>query len=70
MISWIYFVVFLLALIMTGGFLIRNKKVDNAFSLFSILVTINCFGYYMMSISQNVETAILANKIVYVDGYT
>lgn len=68
MVTWFYFIVFLLALVMTGSFLIRNKKVDTLFIMFSILVTINCLGRYMLAASDNLEMAIWANKFLYVGG--
>ena len=53
---------------MTGSFLIRNKNADTVFVLFSIAVTINCFGRYMLATSQSLEMAIWANKFLYVGG--
>lgn len=44
MVTWFYFIVFLLALIMTGSILLRNKNADTLLVLFSIVVTINCMG--------------------------
>ncbi|MBR2409505.1 MAG: HD domain-containing protein [Lachnospiraceae bacterium] len=66
MVTWFYLIALLIAVIMTGTILVKNKKVDNAFVLFCVLLTINCAGRYWMAISQTVETAILANKILYV----
>lgn len=66
MVTWFYFVTLMIAVFMTGTILVKNKKVDNAFVLFCVLLTINCAGRYWMAISQTVETAILANKILYV----
>lgn len=34
MVTWFYFIVFLLSLIMTARFLIRNKTVDTLYILF------------------------------------
>lgn len=68
MVTWFYFIVSLLALVMTGSFLIRNKKVDTLFIMFSILVTINCLGRYMLAVSDHLEMAIWANKFLYVGG--
>ena len=64
MVTWFYFVTLMIAVIMTGTILVKNKKVDNAFVLFCVLLTVNCAGRYWMAISQTVETAILANKIL------
>lgn len=68
MVTWFYLIVLLIAVVMTAGILIKNRKVDNAFILFSVLLTINSFGHYMISVSDTVETAIWANKIMYVGG--
>lgn len=68
MVTWFYFIVFILALLMTGSFLVRNKNVDTVFILFSILVTINCMGRYMLAKAESLEMAIWANKFLYVGG--
>ena len=68
MVTIFYFIVFVLALVMTASFLIRNKKVDSLFILFSILVTVNCLGRYMLAASDNLDMAIWANKFLYVGG--
>ncbi len=65
MVTWFYLIVLLIAVVMTGTILAKYKKVDNAFVLFCVLLTINCAGQYWISISQTIETAILANKIMY-----
>lgn len=68
MVTLFYFVVFALALVMTGSFLYKNKNINTVFILFSILVTINCLGRYMLASSQSLEMAIWANKFLYVGG--
>lgn len=68
MVTWFYFIVFVLALVMTGSFLTRNRNVDSVFCLFSILVTINCLGRYMLATADSLEMAIWANKFLYVGG--
>ena len=68
MVTVFYFIVFALSLIMAGSFLIRNKKVDALFTLFSIFVTINCLGRYLLAVADTLETAIWANKILYLGG--
>lgn len=68
MISWFYFLVFALSLVLTGSFLIRNKNVDTVFILFSILITINCGGRYLLAVSKSLEMAIWANKFLYIGG--
>ena len=66
MVTWFYFIVFLLSMVMVGTFLIRNKTVNSEFFLFSLLVMLNCFGNYLVSVSENLETAIWANRFIYV----
>lgn len=68
MVTGFYFIVFILSLILTGSFFVRNKKVDSVFILFSFLVTINCFGRYLLAVSESLEMAIWANKLLYVGG--
>lgn len=68
MVTGFYFVVFVLSLMMTGSFLTRNRNVDSVFCLFSILVTINCLGRYMLATADSLEMAIWANKFLYVGG--
>ena len=68
MISWIYFIAFLLALYMFVSFLIHNRKVDSLLITFALLVLANCSGYYFMSISQTLEAAVFFNKLLYVGG--
>ena len=64
MVTWFYFIVFLHALIMAGSILLRNKNVDTLLVLFSIVVTINCMGRYMLASAESIEMAIWANKFV------
>ena len=68
MVTWFYLSVLVIAVIMTGSILVKNRKVDNAFILFGVLLTVNCAGRYMMSVSETVEFAVWANKIMYVGG--
>lgn len=68
MVTWFYFIVFLLALMMNGSFLIRNKNANTRFVLFSILVMVNCFGRYMLATAETLEMAVFANKFMYVGG--
>lgn len=53
---------------MIGSTLLKYKKIDTLFVLLEIAVTINCLGRYMLSVSQTLETAIWANRILYVGG--
>lgn len=66
MVTAFYFIVFLLALAMTASILFRNQKVDTLFILFSICVTINSFGRYMLAASDDLVMAVWANKFLYI----
>ena len=68
MVTWFYFIVFLLALFMGASFLLQTKNADSMFVLFSILVVVNCLGRYMLAAAQTLEMAIWANKFLYVGG--
>lgn len=68
MITLFYLIAFLLALHMFFTFLIRNRNCDSVLVMFSVLVVLNCGGYYFLSISQTQEMALFCNKIIYVGG--
>lgn len=68
MVTCFYIVVFLLSVILTGSFLLRNKKFDRIFILFSIFVMINCLGDCVRALSGSLELAIWANKFMHVGG--
>lgn len=68
MVTWFYLVVLVISVIMTGSILVKNRKVDNAFILFGVLLTVNCGGQYILATSETVEIAVWANKIMYVGG--
>ena len=68
MVTWFYLVVLIISVIMTGSILVKNRKVDNAFILFGFLLIANCGGQYMLAISETLEMAVWANKIMYVGG--
>lgn len=57
---------FILSLVMVGSVLIRYKKVDTLFLLLGITIVLNCMGRFWVTISQTVETAVFANKLLYV----
>lgn len=66
MVSLFYLLVFIAALIMLGKVLIGNKKADTLQVASILLIVINCAGRYMLAVSNDLEAAILANKIIYV----
>lgn len=65
-VSVFYFVVFLLSVSILILYAMRNKNVDRNFILFSFALSINCFGRYVLSRAQTLDTAMWASKIVYI----
>lgn len=68
MVVGFYFIVFVLAASMLISFLVRSKKADTLLIFFGIMITINCLGRYMLATSKTLDTAIWANKFLYVGG--
>lgn len=68
MVSSLYLLTFIASVVMTGWFLLRNKKTDNLYVIFCILVIINSLGRYLLSVSDNLWMALTANKLIYVGG--
>lgn len=68
MVSSLYLLTFVASVVMTGWFLLRNKKTDNLYVIFCLLVIINSLGRYLLSISDNLGMALTANKLIYVGG--
>ena len=68
MVTWFYFVVFVLAFVMTTSLLVKSRNVDTMYILFCILVTINCLGRYLLAASESLDMAIWANGFMYVGG--
>ena len=68
MITVFYFIVFLLSLLMVGTIVFRNKKVDSLLVVFSLMITLNCFGRFLLSASTTLDLAIVSNKILYIGG--
>ena len=61
-------IAFIVSLVMVGSVIFRYKKVDSLFLLLGAAVTLNCLGRFLISISQTLDVAIVANKILYVGG--
>ena len=61
MVTWFYFIIFVLSLIMLIRVLVTNKKVDTLILVGIGLLVINCLGRYMLASSKTLEVAILAN---------
>lgn len=68
MIVVIDFITFLLSLVLMGSVFFKYKKVDTLFLLLLLSVVINCMGRYMISSAQQLETAVWANKFLYIGG--
>ncbi len=66
MVTWFYFIIFILSLIMLIKVLVTNKKVDTLILVGIALLVINCMGRYMLASSKTLDVAILANKTIYV----
>lgn len=68
LISVFYFITFAASTVMTGSFLYKNKRIDSGYMLLCIMIILNTFGRWLVSVSENLEQAIWANKILYVGG--
>lgn len=68
MIVVIDFITFLLSLVLMGSVFFKYKKVDTLFLLLLLSVVINCMGRYMISSAKQLETAVWANKFLYIGG--
>lgn len=68
MITWFYFLVFILSLVLALKCLIQNKNIDTLFVFFFSVIIINCMGRYLLAASDGLEMAIWANKFLYVGG--
>ncbi|MBQ9947146.1 MAG: hypothetical protein IJO91_02040, partial [Oscillospiraceae bacterium] len=58
------FCAFAVSLIMIGSAFARYKKVDTLIMLLELSVVIGCFGRFMLAVSQTLDTAIWANRLV------
>lgn len=65
MVSMLYLTVFFLSVILLCRLLIRNKSIDSKLVFLAITIMLNNFGRYLVSVSQTVEMATCANKILY-----
>ena len=65
MVTWFYFGIFLLSLVMLIRVLIVNKKVDTLMFAGISLLVINCLGRYMLAVSQSMDAAIISTKVLY-----
>ena len=65
MITWVYAFVFGLSLALMGIVLLKNKRVDTMLILTAMLICSNCFGRYLQATAETLETAVLANRFIY-----
>lgn len=68
MVVGFYFLVFVLSVIMLIMFIVNNKYVNSLYLLFSIIFAIGNLGRFILATSSGLETAIFANKLVYLGG--
>lgn len=66
MITYFHLAVFLLSVIMSVSFLIKNIKIDCKMVFLCIFVMINCGGRYMLAASETLETAVWADTFLYI----
>ena len=59
-------IVFLLAIALLAMVLLKNKRVDTTLMMAVILICSNCFGRYLQAAAETLETAVLANRFIYV----
>lgn len=58
MVTWFYFLVFILSLTLALKCLIQNKNIDTLFVLFFATIIINCMGRYFLAASDRLEMAL------------
>lgn len=68
MVSFFYLLAFIVSMFLVFRVLIRNKSVDSQLIFLCFSVLINNFGRYLVSVSETLEMAICANKILYFGG--
>lgn len=68
MVTLLYFIAFVMSLFVMCLLLLTNKKIDTLLVIVGVLVCINNMGRYMVAISDTLETAIWATKLMYVGG--
>ena len=61
-----YLLLFLLSIVATLRYMLPNKKVDSRCAMVSVMIIINCFGRYLISISDTLEMAMFSNTLLYV----
>lgn len=61
----LYFSTFLASLFLLFSLLLRNKRIDTMFAFFAISVCANSMGRYLICVSNDLEMAIWANRILY-----
>ena len=69
MLSTLYALVAVISFVQLISLLIKGGKNQNVYMLLLFAVTLICnIGYYAISVSESVETAVLCNKITYFGG--
>ena len=62
MIANIYLIIFFISVLLTVHILLKNRKIDNIFILFSFLLNLNLAGQYLIAVSQSVENGYLGKQ--------
>lgn len=66
---WYYCIIFILSIICSGLYFLQWKKnYSILYTLTFVIITLANMGYLMLSLSHNLEEAVLANKITYLGG--
>lgn len=66
MVSMFYGIVFILSVALLILYMFRNRNVDRNFTIFAFCLAVDCFGRYMLSRAQTLDSALWANKIIYI----
>lgn len=66
MVTALYLATFIISLSMTAYYLVRNPKVDNLLVCFGIVLVLNSGGRFLLAVSNSLEMALLAQKLIYI----
>ena len=65
MVVIIDFLSFVLSLLMMGFVFAKHRKLDTLVVLLLLTINISCCGRFMLSTAQTLETALWANRFIY-----
>lgn len=66
MIVTFYLVTFMLSVATTVCYFFKNRKLDTTYVIFQLMVNLICLGRFLISVSESLEMALMANNILYV----